>query len=87
MSGAEGDDVVDASGVTAGSILLTLNGGAGDDTLIDGEIVTDGLLAGDEWLDAHTRWIDDQTVLDVNDKTFTVPEADLVPDTPEAPVA
>ena len=120
VSGLEGDDVVDASGVTAGSMLLTQNGGSGDDvliggdgddvisgdegddvllggpgidtldggpgddTLIDGEIVTDGLVVGQDWLDAHTRLVDDQTVLDVNDKSFTVPEADLVPEeTPE----
>jgi Ca2+-binding RTX toxin-like protein len=129
VSGVEGDDVVDASGVTAGSMLLTLNGGfgddvliggegddvisgaegddvllggdgvdtldggPGDDTLIDGEIVTDGLVAGDEWLDDHTTVVDDQTVLDVGDKSFTVPEADLVPEAdpgseaPETPVA
>ena len=116
VSGLEGDDVVDASGIAAGSMLLTLNGGfgddvliggdgddvingnegddvllggpgidtldggPGDDTLIDGEIVTDGLAVGEDWLDAHTRLVDDQTVLDVNDKSFTVPEADLVPE-------
>ena len=116
VSGRDGDDVVDASGIAAGSMLLTLNGdigddvliggdgddvisgnegddvllggpgtdtldgGPGDDTLIDGEIVTDGLVAGEEWLDEHTRLVDDQSVLDVNDKSFTVPEADLVPE-------
>jgi Ca2+-binding RTX toxin-like protein len=31
-----GDDVIDASGVAAGSILLTLDGGEGDDVLIGG---------------------------------------------------
>jgi Ca2+-binding RTX toxin-like protein len=120
VSGREGDDVVDASGVAAGSMLLTLNGeagddvliggegddvisgnegddvllggpgvdtldgGPGDDTLIDGEIVTDGLVAGEQWLDDHTRVVEDQTVLEANDKSYTVPEADLVA---EAPVA
>ena len=123
VSGLDGDDVVDASGIAAGSMLLTVNGGVGDDvliggdgddiisgnegddvllggpgvdtldggpgddTLIDGEIVTDGLVVGEEWLEAHTRLVDDQTVLDVNDTSVTVPEADLVPETTEAPVA
>ena len=32
-----GDDVVDASGVAAGSIQLTLDGGPGDDILIGGD--------------------------------------------------
>ena len=61
----------------------TLDGGPGDDTLIDGEIVTDGLVAGEQWLDDHTRVVEDQTVLEVNDKSFTVPEADLVSETPD----
>ena len=121
VSAVDGDDVVDASGIAAGSMLLTVNGGIGDDvliggdgddiisgnegddvllggpgtdtldggpgddTLIDGEIVTDGLVVAEAWLDEHTRLVDEQTVLDVNDKSFTVPEADLVPETPETP--
>ena len=36
VNGLGGDDVIDASGVAAGSILLTLNGGEGDDVLIGG---------------------------------------------------
>ena len=46
-----GDDVIDASGVAAGSILLTLNGGDGDDVLIGGagdDVLTGG--AGDDVL-------------------------------------
>jgi Ca2+-binding RTX toxin-like protein len=46
-----GDDVIDASGVTAGAILLTLNGGDGDDVLIGGagnDVLTGG--AGDDVL-------------------------------------
>jgi Ca2+-binding RTX toxin-like protein len=114
ISASDGSDVVDASGVAAGSIPLvieggagddvliggdgddsisggdnddvllggegtdTLDGGAGDDTLIDGEIVTDGLVVGQDWLDAHVREVGTKTELAVNDKTFTVPEADLV---------
>lgn len=45
-------------------------------------LVTDGVVAGDEWLDEHTRLVNDQTVLEVNDKSYTVPEADLVPEAP-----
>ena len=79
ISGNEGDDVL-----LGGPGIDTLDGGPGDDTLIDGEIVTDGLAVGQDWLDAHARLVDDQTVLDVNDKSVTVPEADLVPEeTPE----
>jgi Ca2+-binding RTX toxin-like protein len=84
VSALDGDDVIDASGVAAGSMALTvdggvgadvliggdggdtisggdgddvliggpgfdtLDGGPGDDTLIDGEVVTDGLVAGQE---------------------------------------
>jgi Ca2+-binding RTX toxin-like protein len=40
-----GDDVIDATGVTAGSILLTLDGGDGDDVLI-GSAGDDTLLGG-----------------------------------------
>jgi Ca2+-binding RTX toxin-like protein len=36
VNGLGGDDVIDASGVAAGSILLTLDGGEGDDVLIGG---------------------------------------------------
>jgi Ca2+-binding RTX toxin-like protein len=36
VHGLGGDDVIDASGVAAGSILLTLDGGEGDDVLIGG---------------------------------------------------
>jgi Ca2+-binding RTX toxin-like protein len=36
VNGLGGDDVIDGSGVAAGSILLTLDGGEGDDVLIGG---------------------------------------------------
>ena len=114
VSAREGNDVVDASGVAAGSIALsidggvgddvliggdgddsiaggegddvllggpgvdTLNGGPGDDTLVDGEIVIDGLVAGQDWLAAHTHLVGSKTELDVNNKSYTVPAADLV---------
>jgi Ca2+-binding RTX toxin-like protein len=41
-----GDDVIDASAVLAGAILLTLDGGAGDDVLLGGA-GPDTLLGGD----------------------------------------
>jgi Ca2+-binding RTX toxin-like protein len=40
-----GDDVLDASGVAAGSMLLTLDGGDGDDVLVGGD-GADALLGG-----------------------------------------
>lgn len=40
-----GDDVIDTSGVSAGSMLLTLDGGDGDDVLVDGA-GADTLLGG-----------------------------------------
>jgi Ca2+-binding RTX toxin-like protein len=46
ISGLAGDDVMDASGVAAGSAGLTLDGGAGDDVLIGGA-GDDVLLGGD----------------------------------------
>ncbi len=41
-----GDDVIDASSVPAGAVLLTLSGGAGDDVLLGGA-GNDTLLGGD----------------------------------------
>ena len=57
-----GDDVIDASGLSAGAIGLTANGGDGDDVLIGGagnDTLTGG--AGDDVLDrraraGHPRW-------------------------------
>ena len=40
ISALAGDDVVNASGVAAGAIQLTLNGGTGDDVLIGGPATT-----------------------------------------------
>jgi hypothetical protein len=40
--------------------------------------VTDGLVVGMDWLEARTEVVDDATVLEVNDNSYTVPEADLV---------
>jgi Ca2+-binding RTX toxin-like protein len=37
INGLDGDDTVDASGVQAGALELTLNGGPGNDTLIGGD--------------------------------------------------
>lgn len=36
VNALDGDDVVDAAGVVAGAVLLTLSGGAGDDVLLGG---------------------------------------------------
>ncbi len=46
VSGVDGDDVVDASGIAAGSMLLTVNGGIGDDVLIGGD--GDDIISGNE---------------------------------------
>ena len=46
VNGLAGDDVMDASGVAAGSAGLTLDGGAGDDVLVGGA-GNDVLLGGD----------------------------------------
>jgi Ca2+-binding RTX toxin-like protein len=112
-TGQDGDDVIDASGVTAGSALITLdggagndlliggagddiinggdgddvliggpgidtlNGGAGDDTLIDGEIVTDGLVAAPSWLSTHTSKANGKSVVHVGGRSYTAPAANL----------
>ncbi len=44
--GLAGDDVIDASSVAAGAVLLTLDGGAGDDVLLGG--AGDDVLLGGE---------------------------------------
>jgi Ca2+-binding RTX toxin-like protein len=82
ISGGEGDDVL-----LGGPGTDTLDGGPGDDVLIDGEIVTDGLVVGTDWLEAHTRVVNDATVLEVNDTSYTVPEAELVSETPGDPIS
>jgi Ca2+-binding RTX toxin-like protein len=46
VSALNGDDVIDASAVPAGSMLLTLNGDAGDDVVIGG--AGDDILTGGE---------------------------------------
>jgi Ca2+-binding RTX toxin-like protein len=113
VSALDGDDVVDASNVAAGSMLLTLeggtaddaliggngddtlngdagddiliggpgvdtlNGGAGDDVLLEGENNTDGLAAGQTWLNRHTRTEQSDTVLFNGDDEWVIPVADL----------
>ncbi|HEU4839943.1 MAG TPA: calcium-binding protein, partial [Ilumatobacteraceae bacterium] len=108
-----GDDVVDASGVTADAMAIairggigndvlvggdgndniagedgddvllggpgtdTLDGGAGDDVLIDGEIVTDGLVAGTDWMVNHVREVAGTTVIEHAGEEVELPEADL----------
>jgi Ca2+-binding RTX toxin-like protein len=113
VSALDGDDVVDASQVAAGSMLVTLdggagddaliggngddtlngadgddiliggpgvdtlNGGAGDDVLLEGENNTDGVVAGQTWLNNHTRWENNHTVLWNGDDEWIIPVADL----------
>jgi Ca2+-binding RTX toxin-like protein len=110
-----GDDVVDGSGVSADSALLTLSGGAGDDVLLGGagndtilggagddvllggpgidvldggdgdDIEIEGAAAarlagggtGQEWLSTHASTVDGKTVLDLGNRTVTLPQAQL----------
>ena len=46
ISAVDGSDVVDASGLAAGSMALIIDGGVGDDVLIGGD--GDDSIAGDE---------------------------------------
>jgi Ca2+-binding RTX toxin-like protein len=114
MSALNGDDVVDASEVPAGSMLLTLNGdagddvviggagddiltggedddvliggagmdnldgGPGDDVLLEGEVVANGQVRGQNWLAAHAERVNGTTVLEHAGNTFSLPEANLV---------
>ncbi len=111
----DGDDVIDAAGVSSGSALLTLSGGAGDDILVGGagddtllggagddillggpgldvldggvgdDIEIDGAAAaslrtdsgGQDWLAAHASTVDGKTVLNLGDRTVTLPVAQL----------
>ena len=118
VAALDGDDVVDASGIAAGSMLLsldggvghdiliggegddtigggegddvliggpgfdTLDGGPGEDTLIEGEVVVDGLVAGNEWLAAHTERVDGKTVLHAHRRSVVLPVANIGPETP-----
>jgi hypothetical protein len=75
-----GDDVVDASGLAADSALLTLDGGDGDDIVIDPfgvTTVTSATKAGKQWLATHVHVVNGKTVLDVGGKQRTLPRADL----------
>jgi Ca2+-binding RTX toxin-like protein len=111
-----GDDLVDASGLSANSILLTLDGGdgndvlvgtPGDDTLLGGpgddlifggggnDIIdggpSDNIILDDfasitvtsarstrpDWLAAHARAVNRNTMLNLGDHQVTVPQADL----------
>jgi Ca2+-binding RTX toxin-like protein len=68
LLGAAGDDVL-----IGGAGTDTLNGGPGDDVLLEGEIVTDGLVATKAWLAAHASTRGASTVLDLGGKQLTVP--------------
>jgi Ca2+-binding RTX toxin-like protein len=114
VSALDGNDVVDASNVAAGSMLVTLeggaaddaliggngddtlngdagddiliggpgidtlNGGPGDDVLLEGENNTDGVAAGQTWLNRHTHTVNGRTVLVNGDDEWVIPVADLV---------
>jgi Ca2+-binding RTX toxin-like protein len=121
-----GSDVIDASSVAAGSMLLTLDGGDGDDVLIGGAgndvllggagddvliggpgndtldggpgsnvvidsfggaTVTSATFAGKDWFAAHVRTVDGKTVFDLGGKERTLPLADLVQLTRDAPTS
>jgi Ca2+-binding RTX toxin-like protein len=81
LVGGSGDDTL--NGGPGNDLLIgglgvdTLNGGDGDDTLIGGEIVTQGAVAGSNWVAIHARAVGGKTVLDVNGKFVTLPAADL----------
>ena len=54
VSVSDGSDVVDASGIAAGSMALVIDGGDGDDVLIGGD--GDDSIAGGEGDDVLHRW-------------------------------
>ena len=72
INGGDGDDVL-----LGGPGPDVLDGGTGDNILIQGEDVARGVSAGQEWLDAHTRTVGGDTVVEHNGKSYTVPVADL----------
>ena len=68
LLGNDGDDVL-----IGGPGTDVLDGGAGEDTLIEGEVVSNGQVAGQRWLDAHARSVADKTVLDLGGESVTLP--------------
>jgi Ca2+-binding RTX toxin-like protein len=109
VAAGDGADVVEASGVSAASPRLVLDGGAGDDvliggagadtllgrdgddvliggpgvdvldggpganTLIEGEALANGTVAGPEWLAKHERTVDGHRVLDHAGHRYPLP--------------
>jgi RTX calcium-binding nonapeptide repeat (4 copies) len=71
-------DSVDGDVLIGGPGIDTIDGGAGNDIILQGENVTDGVVAGSEWLAAHAHVRNGRTVLDLDARSVTVPEADLV---------
>jgi Ca2+-binding RTX toxin-like protein len=58
----------------------TLDGGPGDDVVIDSltaDTVTSATAVGKDWLTAHARTINGKTVLKVDGKKLRLPRADL----------
>ena len=55
----------------------TLDGGAGDNVLLDGEQLAAGVAEDQEWLDEHTEVVNGDTVLHTDERSYAIPEADL----------
>ena len=68
LLGNDGDDVL-----IGGPGTDVLDGGAGEDTLIEGEVVSNGQVVGQRWLDAHSRSVAGKTVLDLGGESVTLP--------------
>lgn len=86
LIGSDGDDVLlggDGDDVLIGGLGNdVLDGGDGDDIEIQsgaapGDTVTSASAVGADWLAAHAREVDGQTVLSVDEQSWTLPHADL----------
>ena len=62
----------------------TLDGGAGDNVLIDGEKLAAGVAEDQQWLEDHTEVVNGDTVLDTGEKVYAIPDADITRLTPTA---
>jgi Ca2+-binding RTX toxin-like protein len=71
INGLGGNDVIDASGVAAGKVTLTINGGLGDDTVI-GSAGDDLIVGGDGADVAHMGAGNDTFVWNPGDDNDTV---------------
>ena len=83
LIGGEGDDII--TGGDGDDVLLggpgndVLDGGDGDDIEIDGaNVAARSLDAGDQnWLATHASTVDGKTVLNLGNRSVTLPRADL----------